>query len=151
MFERSRSKGFIRKSRVTSAIPDSSLADMAFLLLIFFMVTTNFPKEKPIRLDFPEADATTRLEEHRRDILHVYLERDGRVFINDREVPIEEVAAVVRPLYLEREERLMTILKADREVPYLFVNAIQEELARAGAVRLTFYTDLEERVRREGR
>jgi len=143
--------GFKRKSKVASDIPDSSLADMAFLLLIFFMVSTTFPKERPIKLDFPEAEATKKLDTKRKDILHIYLEKDGRIFINDKLTPVEQVAAVVQPIYYETQQRLVTILKGDREVPYQYVNAIQEELSRAGAVRVTFYTNLAQRVRRERR
>ena len=142
---------FKRKSKATSNIPDSSLADMAFLLLIFFMVSTTFPKEKPRKLDFPEAEATQKLDENRKNILHIYLERDGKVFINDALVPMDQVSAIVAPLYIQTGQRLVTTLRADREVPYQFVNQIQEELQEAGAVRLTFYTNLEQRITRERR
>jgi biopolymer transport protein ExbD len=143
--------GFKRKSKASSDIPDSSLADMAFLLLIFFMVSTTFPKEKPRKLDFPEAEATQKLDENRKNILHIYLERDGKVFINDALVPMDQVSAIVAPLYIQTGQRLVTTLRADREVPYQFVNQIQEELQEAGAVRLTFYTNLEQRITRERR
>jgi biopolymer transport protein ExbD len=143
--------GFKKKSKVSSDIPSSSLADMAFLLLIFFMVSTTFPKEKPLRLDFPEADATQKLDENRKNILNIYLEKDGRIFINDKLTPMDQVSAVVHPLYVQSQQRLVTLLKGDRDVPYHFVSAIQEELAAAGAVRLTFYTNLAQRVRRERR
>ena len=39
-----RSKGFSRKSGASSEIPSSSMADIAFLLLIFFIVSTTFPE-----------------------------------------------------------------------------------------------------------
>jgi biopolymer transport protein ExbD len=143
--------GFKRKSKVSSDIPDSSLADMAFLLLIFFMVSTTFPMEKPRKLEFPEADATQKLDDNRKDILHVYLARNGNIFINDLLVPIEGVAPMVADHYPRTQQRLVTVLKADRDVPYHFVDAIQDQLSRAGAVRLTFYTNLQQRVRRERR
>ena len=47
-----------RKSKVRSEIPDSSLADIAFLLLIFFMVTTEFRRDRPRDVQMPEAAAT---------------------------------------------------------------------------------------------
>ena len=47
--------GFKRKSKVASEIPDSSLADIAFLLLIFFMVSTTFRRERPREVERPEA------------------------------------------------------------------------------------------------
>jgi biopolymer transport protein ExbD len=143
--------GFKRKSKVSSDIPDSSLADMAFLLLIFFMVSTTFPKEKPRRLDFPEAEATQKLDEPRKDILHIYLEADGRVYINDALIPMDRVSDVVAPLYIQSDQRLIAMLRADRGVLYSYVDQIQKELQEAGAVRMTFYTNLEERVRRSRR
>jgi biopolymer transport protein ExbD len=143
--------GFERKSKASSEIPSSSLADMAFLLLIFFMVSTTFPKERPRRLPFPEAEATEKLDTPRKDILHIYLERDGRVYINDALVPMENVSNIVAPLYVSTNQRLVTVLRADRDVPYHYVDLIQKELQEAGAVRLTFYTNLEDRVRRERR
>ncbi|HEX6939418.1 MAG TPA: biopolymer transporter ExbD [Longimicrobiales bacterium] len=143
--------GYERKSKPTSDIPDSSLADMAFLLLIFFMVSTTFPKERPRRLDFPKAESTQKLETPRKDILHVYLERDGTVYINDAPVPMDRVSEVVAPVYLETDRALVVVLRADRAVTYNYIDAIQKELQQAGAVRVTFYTDLEERVRRARR
>lgn len=138
---------FKRKSKPTSEIPSCSLADMAFLLLIFFMVSTTFPQEEPRKLAFPVAEATRELETPRKDVLHIYLERDGRVFINDAQVPIERVSEIVAPLNAAAGERLVAVLRADRGVTYGFVDAIQKELQQAGALRLTFYTELEERVR----
>src|SRR5690606_15528757 len=143
--------GYKRKSKPSSDIPDSSLADMAFLLLIFFMVSTTFPKEKPRKLDFPDAEATQKLDAPRKDIMHIYLERDGTVYINDQPIPMDRVSDVVAPQYVATDHKLVVVLRADREVTYSYVDAIQKELQQAGAVRMTFYTNLEERVRRARR
>jgi biopolymer transport protein ExbD len=143
--------GFSRKSKPSSDIPSSSLADMAFLLLIFFMVTTVFRKEQPRDVQFPDAEATQRLDEPRKNILHLFVERDGSIFINDALVPPNRVAAVIGPLYEQSDRRLVVSLRADRDVPYRFVSQVMKELQEARAVRLTFYTDLEQRVTRERR
>ncbi len=143
--------GFKRKSKPNSEIPSSSLADMAFLLLIFFMVSTTFPKERPRRLPFPEAEQTKKVDEARKNILHVWVERDGSVYINDQLVPIENISAIVAPLYEETQRKLIVSLRADRDVPYRWVDAVQKELQEARAVRVTFYTNLEQRVTRERR
>lgn len=143
--------GFKKKSKANSEIPSSSLADMAFLLLIFFMVSTTFPKEKPRRLPFPEAEQTKKIDEPRKNVMHVWLEKDGRVYINDRLVPMEEVSAIVAPAYEETDRKLVVSLRADRDVPYQWVDAVTKELQEAHAVRVTFHTDLEQRVTRERR
>lgn len=143
--------GFKKKSKASSDIPSSSLADMAFLLLIFFMVSTTFRKEQPRNVEYPEAEATQRLDTPRKNILHIYVEQSGDIFINDRLVPPERVSDFVRPLYEESGRRLVMVLRADRDVPYRFINAVQEELQEARATHLTFYTDLEQRITRQRR
>lgn len=138
--------GFKRKSKVASEIPDSSLADIAFLLLIFFMVTTVFRKERPRDIEMPEAAATQRVDEKRKDIVHLWVDPDGSVFINDAQVPMGNVSDVIMPLYEASERRLVVAIRSDRNVPYGTINEITEELRDAGALRVNFATNFEQRL-----
>src|SRR5918996_5968737 len=96
-----RAGGLKRKSKAASEIPSSSLADMAFLLLIFFMVSTTFRKEQPRAVTFPEAEATKKMDDARKDVLHVFVERDGEVFINDQNIPMPQVSNIILPIRAE--------------------------------------------------
>jgi biopolymer transport protein ExbD len=100
--------GFKRKSKVASEIPDSSLADIAFLLLIFFMVTTVFRKEQQRDIVQPDAQATQRVDEKRKNILHLWVEQDGTIYINDAITPVEAIAGLVGPLYEQTDRRLVS-------------------------------------------
>ena len=142
---------FQKKSKTQSEIPTSSMADIAFLLLIFFMVSTTFRKEQPREVIFPDAEATQKSDEKRKNILHVYLERDGNVYINDARVRMEQDSDVVLPLYRESDRNLVVSIRGDRQVPYKYINQVTEELRQANAVRVFFATDLESRVTRERR
>jgi biopolymer transport protein ExbD len=145
--------GLKRKSKAASEIPSSSLADMAFLLLIFFMVSTTFKKEANREYTPPEAETTQKREEPRKDVLHVYIEsaaQGGGIFINDARIAIDQVSEVVRPLYAENRAMVVQ-LRADRDAPYSQIDQIQKEFQQAGAVRMVFYTNLEHRVTRERR
>lgn len=142
--------GLQRKSKASSDIPSSSLADMAFLLLIFFMVSTTFPQERPRPMPWPEAESTDKLDEQRKNILHVFVTEAGEVFINDQLIPLTQVSNLIAPMY-EENRQLLISLRADRNTPYRTIYTIQEELQEAGALRLTFYTDLEDRITRERR
>lgn len=142
--------GFKRKSGAGSEIPTSSLADIAFLLLIFFMVTTVFRKEKKRNIEWVSAEATQKIDEKRKNIVHVWIERNGDIFINDQLVPTEDVANVIRPLYAENRE-LVVAIRGDREVPYREINGLTEQLQAAGAVRVTFATRLEQTLTRARR
>ncbi|CAN5517488.1 biopolymer transporter ExbD [soil metagenome] len=143
--------GFKRKSKVASEIPDSSLADIAFLLLIFFMITTVFRTERKRDVTFPEAQATERVDEKRKNILHVWIEQDGSIFINDQLVQSNQVAGLVAPLYAQSERRLVVAIRGDREVPYGVINDVSEQLRDANALRVNFATNIEQRLTRARR
>lgn len=142
--------GFKRKSGAESAIPTASLADIAFLLLIFFMVTTVFRREKNRQIDWVNAEATKKIDEKRRHILHLWVLENGDVYINDRLVTRPDISEVVRPLYAE-DRQLVIALRGDRDTPYRLINQITEELQQAGAVRVTFASRLEQRATRPRR
>jgi biopolymer transport protein ExbD len=142
--------GFHRKSGAESAIPTSSLADIAFLLLIFFMVTTVFRKERKRTIDWVTAEAMKKIDEKRKNIIHIWVERNGDVWINDRLTPYDDISEIIRPIYAENRE-LVVALRGDREVPYSQINTITEEWQAAGAVRVTFATRLEQRTSRPRR
>jgi len=142
--------GFSRKSSASEEIPSSSMADIAFLLLIFFMVSTVFRKEREQPIEWTTAEATEKIDEKRKNILHVWVDPEGQVFINDQLVPYESIAGVVRPLYAENRN-LVVAIRGDRDVPYSQINAITEQLKQSGAVRVTFATRIEQRVQRARR
>ena len=142
--------GFTRKSSASEEIPSSSMADIAFLLLIFFMVSTVFRKEREQPIEWVTAEATEKIDEKRKNILHVWVDPEAQVFINDQLVPYESIAGIVRPLYAENRN-LVVAIRGDRDVPYAQIDAITEQLKQSGAVRVTFATRIEQRVQRARR
>jgi len=143
--------GFERKSQASSDIPSSSLADIAFLLLIFFMVTTVFQADRQRPIEWPEAEAAQKIDEKQKNILNIWMERDGSVFINDQEYPMEDVSQVVAPLYAASERALVISIRGDREVAYRYIDQLQQEMVAAGVVRVVFATLLEQSMQRERR
>lgn len=143
--------GFQKRSKASEDIPSSSLADIAFLLLIFFMVTTVFPRDRERPIEWAEAAAAKKIDEKAKNILNVWLQKDGQIFINDQRYSMEEVSQVVGPLYAASQRALVISVRGDRDTPYLLVDQIQKELVSAGVVRVVFATALEQRMQRERR
>ena len=143
--------GFQKNSKASSEVPSSSLADIAFLLLIFFMVTTVFQQDRDRPIDWPEAEAAEKIDEKQKNILNIWMERDGQVYINDQLYPMDDVSAVIAPLYAASERALLISIRGDRDVPYLFMDLIQKELVAAGVVRVVFAAQLEQSMQRERR
>ena len=143
--------GFEKSSKASDEIPSSSLADIAFLLLIFFMVTTVFQADRDRPIEWPEAEAAEKIDEKQKNILNVWMERDGRVFINDQEYAMDDVSQVVAPLYAASDRALVISIRGDREVPYLYMDLLQKEMVAAGVVRVVFAAQLEQSMQRERR
>jgi biopolymer transport protein ExbD len=143
--------GFDRKSKASSEVPSSSLADIAFLLLIFFMVTTVFQADRDRPIEWAEAEAAEKIDEKTKNILNIWMERDGSIFINDLPVAMDDVNQIVAPLYAASERALVISIRGDREVPYLYMDLVQKELVAAGVVRVVFAAQLEQSMQRERR
>ena len=143
--------GFSRKSKTSDEIPSSSLADIAFLLLIFFMVTTVFRTDRERDIIWPQAEATEKIDEKKKNILNIWVERNGSIFMNDQPYTMEQVSEVVAPLYADSDRRLVISIRGDREVPYSTMDQLQAELVAAGVVRVVFATEMEQRMTRQRR
>ena len=148
--ETKKTRGFKRQSRVTESIPTCSMADIAFLLLIFFMVSTVFRKETPLKIAWPEASALRKTEFKNKNILHVWVNKDDESSpgINEEGwVYLSRQAALVEKLKLESAElkgRILIAFRADRNTPYNKINLTLEMLKQANTVQVLFATNLEQ-------
>ena len=143
--------GFEKRSKASEEIPSSSLADIAFLLLIFFMVTTVFPSDRERPIDWPEAEAAQKIDEKKKNILNLWIQEDGSIYINDQQYSMDEVSQVVAPLYAASERALVISIRGDRDTPYLLMDQLQKELVAAGVVRVVFAAQLEQQMQRARR
>lgn len=143
--------GFERKSKASSEVPSSSLADIAFLLLIFFMVTTVFQADRDRPIEWAEAEAAEKIDEKTKNILNIWMERDGSIYINDQETAMDDVSRIIAPLYAASERALVISIRGDREVPYRHMDLVQTQLVAAGVVRVVFAAQLEQSMQRERR
>ena len=143
--------GFEKSSKASSEIPSSSMADIAFLLLIFFMVTTVFQRDRDRPIEWAEAESAQKIDEKQKNILNIWMEREGGVYINDQPHTMEQAPTVVAPLYAASERALVISVRGDREVPYRYMDQLQTALVNAGVVRVVFATQLEQSMQRERR
>ncbi len=142
--------GLQRKSKASQEIPSSSMADIAFLLLIFFMVSTVFQKDTNRPIEWAQAEATEKIDQKQKNIQNIWLDPNGDVYINDVQTSMEEVSAIIAPMYRVNRELVVSI-RSDRTVPYRYIDAVQQELVAAGLLRVVFATELEQDMTRERR
>ena len=77
-----------RASRVSPEIPTASMADIAFLLIVFFLVTTTMNQDKGLSLHLPPVGETKEVQE--KNILNVWINARDQVafFENDQLTPV---------------------------------------------------------------
>jgi len=114
----------------------ASMADLAFLLLIFFIVTTTFAVEEGIPLVLPgRSAAVARLKES--DVLEIRAGRDGRVQAAGVDIGIDGVRTLVERR-LAASPDLVVVLVTDPDAEYgLMVEVLDEiKLARCRRISL---------------
>ncbi len=137
---------FARKTQKETFIPTSSMGDIAFLLLIFFMVTTIFREETGLPVELPRAEAG---EEAKRELIsNIYINREGVVSINDRITKVEYVSDIMARK-LEENPQLIVAFKTDTHTDYGVVSDVMEELKDVNALRVFFNNDIESRPGRK--
>jgi biopolymer transport protein TolR len=135
---------FERRHRVSNQIPTVSMGDIAFLLLIFFMATTIFKSDEGIEVRLPRAESGARYKKDQ--VLHVWIDRNGRVSLNDRFVATGEVRALVEPR-VAADPGLVVSFNADERAPYRAVAGVLEQLKEANAVHVSFTSEPHRRSR----
>ena len=131
---------FRRATKKEAFIPTDSTGDIAFLLLIFFILTVVFTDEEGLVVSLPRAQAS---EEGLRDVLsNVFINEKGKVSIDDMIVRPDQVAAVMSQK-LSENPFMIVAFKTDKNTPYGVVSDVMEGLKEANAVKVFFNTDLE--------
>lgn len=130
---------FNRNTQKGTFIPTSSMGDIAFLLLIFFIVTVVFTEETGLVVSLPRAEAG---EEGLRDMIsNVYINEKGMISIDDMIVRTDQVAGVMAAKVAENPFMIVAF-KTDKETPYGVVSDVMEGLKEANAVKVFFNTEL---------
>ncbi len=114
-------------------IPQAPLADVAFLLLIFFIATTQFQTEFGIPLQLPGIGT---VKVRRENVLAIRAAADGRIFIGEREVGLREVREVVGA-ELAGNPQLVVLIETAADASYERMVDVLDEVKSANAVRVS--------------
>ena len=129
---------FSRKTQLSSEIPTSSMPDIIFMLLIFFMVTTVLREYSGLPVNIPKAEKIEKLK-GKRHTAHIWVSKEGLVSINDRLFAVQDVAKIMYEKRLS-DPQLIVSLKADEEAKMELISSIHEELREADALKLNYST-----------
>lgn len=130
-----------RRASTKQEIPTSSMPDIVFMLLLFFMVTTTL-REVEVYVDYklPEAQAIEKIE-NKRLISYIWVGKDRRIQINDSIVKFDEIEKI---MYAKRQAlpNVIVSLRIDQGIDMGLVTDIQQALRKAYCLRINYSATL---------
>ena len=115
------------------------LLDLAFVLLIIFIITTPL-LEQGMDLSLPHEAGRPDTKVAPNDIVTVEVNAQGQYMINSRIAPLEQVELALREKFA-KNKNMVVYIRADENGPYKHVAAILQRCDRNGISRISLRTD----------
>jgi biopolymer transport protein ExbD len=148
-----------KKARVGIKLDMTPLVDVAFLLLTFFMLTTQFKPPEEVSVDIPASHSAIKLPEA--DVMLVTVNKEGKIYLgidsprmmerlfgegnrlkNAVQVDKNQLGNLLIQARISNP-KLRTVLKGDKNAPYGPVEDVIDVLQKARITRFNMVTDLE--------
>lgn len=120
---------FGRRTQTEAEIPTASMADIAFLLIVFFMVTTVFSATKGLELSLPSEDKQENAPAETEEAVFIHVYTDY-IMVDCKQMEPEEILPYLEPK-LTVDQQKHVILYTDPEAPYKRMVKIYDVLAEA--------------------
>jgi len=119
----------------------SSTSDVAFLLLIFFIVTTIFAAEQGLTLVLPgkQKDQTDRVKVKESNIATIFVREDNSITLDRKPIEINHIQMAIEDRILSNR-KLVVVLKIHPEADYGRMIACLDELRLAHANKVSLKT-----------
>lgn len=131
----------IRRRDVPAEIPTSSMADVAFLLIIFFLVASFYSVTRGIQFSLPRHDEAALVAEPEAAVL-IEIDDAGQLTVDRQAMPLEGVRGYLEPR-LARNPAKPVILRTSLEAPYRAMTDVFDELRQVGVTNVVIPTTAE--------
>jgi biopolymer transport protein ExbD len=144
----------MRRTRENPEVHAGSMADIAFLLLIFFLVTTTIQTDVGLDRKLPSDDVINHIDVNERNVLRISLNKNDELFVEDRVLNIDwlkqQAIAFLDnggatenqifcdyckgardPKSSDNPQKAIISFSSDREASYGMYVTIQDQLAQA--------------------
>jgi biopolymer transport protein ExbD len=122
----------IKRSSVAGTLSLTPLIDVVFLLLIFFLVTSEFEEEER-RLDIvlPTATSAVPMIGKPREIV-IDINQQGEVFMRGQPTSIEDLERLLKSAVVSNPTNQSAVIRADREASFQPVVSVMDACNRSG-------------------
>ncbi|MGD0338533.1 MAG: biopolymer transporter ExbD [Bacteroidota bacterium] len=153
----------IKPKRLGVAIDMTPMVDVAFLLLTFFMLASNFRPAEEVQIALPSSTSDIKLPES--DVLTINVAKDGRLFVGTDRVPLmvklfgekakfkaswpvpkERLASTLVSARISNP-KIRTVIKGDAETSYGNVQDVMDVLQKINITRFNLVTELKRQAK----
>jgi biopolymer transport protein ExbD len=128
----------LRKREIPVEIPTASMADVAFLLIIFFLVASFYSVTRGIQFSLPKQDEEALTAEPEAAVL-IEIASNGSLDVDGKPLPLSELQGYLRSK-LERNPTKSVILHTSLDAPYHAMTDVFDELRQVGVKNLVIPT-----------
>ena len=125
-----------RKTQSSNEISTSSMPDIIFMLLIFFMVTTVMREFDGLDVLIPRAKMIEKLES-KRHTAYIWATKDGLISVNDRIIPVNSLSGIMYEK-IAADPKITVSLKSDENATMKLITDIHTQLRAANALKLSY-------------
>lgn len=122
-----------------SVFSHSSLTDIVFLLLIFFLLSSSFVMQSGIKVQLPKSASSEQQTQHQ---IIITVTGKGDLFLNETHVTTETLGARLAQM-IRRDKDKVVIIKADQVVSLQNAVQVMDIAKGVGATRLVIATQPE--------
>ncbi|MBV6511738.1 MAG: biopolymer transporter ExbD [Ignavibacteriales bacterium] len=149
----------IKKKRVNIVIDMTPMVDVAFLLLTFFMLTTQFKPQEEVEVILPSSRSENKVPTS--NVMNITVEKKGRIFLGfdsqrimaqlfgesyrtatSVEIKIQSLNDLVTQARISNS-KLEAVIKSDADAEYGVVSDVMEVLQKNAIAKFSLVTDLE--------
>ena len=118
-----------RRKRPDLTLPTASMGDIAFLLIIFFMLASNFMKTANVDMEEP---SSSDLEQQEAAKQSVTMDRNGDIWFQGQKVGANEVAALLKP-FVDADKSLAVHVAIHNSLSHKEFNPLIQAVSESGA------------------
>ena len=118
----------IKKKEIASEIFTGSMADISFLLIIYFMITSAFSATRGLDFALPEETDTPEIKQE--DSIEVHVMLGGAIEVDKKELPLDGLLPYILDKLIQNPEKPV-ILRTDPDATYGDMITVFDQLRRA--------------------
>jgi len=131
-----------KKKKISAEVPSSAMADVAFLMLFFFLCTTKFDQKYGLGIVLPELpkeeQEIVKLKDE--NLTRILISTEGQVTINGEPITLNDLEAQVRTTVIQNP-LMVFMLRTDRQSKYVNMVDVLDRLRLAGATKISLSTN----------